>query len=251
MRVLICVAVLLIEVGLAHSHEPGWGTLRGNVKCDYFKSVGPLAGFDLQKDSLCRKQLLDESLLIDEKSRGLKNVLIYLRSVPSRIHPEYEKQLAKEVVLDAKDCRFEPRISVVWIGRQRFVTRNSDVTGHNVVFEAGGLSGNRLLATNTVAIDFDFKKSTRSPFEVFCNIHPWMHAYGIVVDSPYYALTDIEGEFEIARLPAGEPLEFFIWHERYGFITPTGAQERSPFTLHLETDEVRILANVVLSKPAE
>lgn len=117
MRILICLTTLLIVVDLAHSQEPGWGTLRGTVRCDYFTPVGPLAGFDPAKDSLCKKQLLDESLLIDEKSRGLQNVLIYLRTVPSRIHPEYEKQLTKEVVLAAEHCRFEPRMSVIWIGR--------------------------------------------------------------------------------------------------------------------------------------
>lgn len=251
MRVLLYLTALLIAVDLAHSQEPEWGTLRGSVKCDYFKPFGPLIGFDPQKDSLCKKQLLDESLLIDEKSSGLKNVLIYLRTVPSRIHPEYEKRLAKEVVLNAKDCQFEPHISVVWIGRQRLITRNRDVMGHNAVFDAGGLADNRLLSPYSIAIDFDFKKSTRSPFQIWCNIHPWMSAYGMVVDSPYYALTKFEGDFEIARLPAGETLEFYIWHERYGFITAAGKQERSPFKVQLQADEVRTLADIVLSKPEE
>ncbi len=251
MRVLIFFAALLIAVNPASCQEPGWGTLRGNVKCDFFQPAGPLLGFDPQKDSLCKKQLLDESLLIDERSRGLKNVLVYLRTAPSRTHPQYEQQLMKDVVLDAIDCQFVPRISVVWIGRQRLVTRNSDVMGHNAVFDAGGLVNNRLLAPNSIAVDFDFKKSTRSPSEIWCNIHPWMSAYVLVADSPYHALTKFEGDFEIARIPAGEPLEFYFWHERYGFITASGKQERSPFKLQLQSDEVRTLADIVLSKPAE
>lgn len=123
--------------------------------------------------------------------------------------------------------------------------------GHNVVFDAGGLSNNRLVATHSIAVDFDFKNSTRSPFEIWCNIHPWMHAYGMIVDSPYYALTDVKGDFEITRLPAGETLEFYIWHEHYGFINATGKQERSPLKLELQADEVRILGDVVLSKLVE
>ena len=29
----------------------------------------------------------------------------------------------------------------------------------------------------------------------------------------YFAMTDADGKFEIANVPAGEPLEFQVWHE--------------------------------------
>jgi hypothetical protein len=38
---------------------------------------------------------------------------------------------------------------------------------------------------------------------IFCNIHPQMTAYVIVVDTPFFAVSDEDGRFRIAELPAG------------------------------------------------
>lgn len=48
---------------------------------------------------------------------------------------------------------------------------------------------------------------------VFCNIHPEMAAAVVVLDTPYYALSNAAGEFRIAAVPAGRYL-LFIWHQR-------------------------------------
>ncbi len=39
--------------------------------------------------------------------------------------------------------------------------------------------------------------------EVFCHIHSHMHAYILVLDNPYFAVTDPEGTFTIANVPDG------------------------------------------------
>jgi hypothetical protein len=38
---------------------------------------------------------------------------------------------------------------------------------------------------------------------IFCNIHPNMAAYVIVVDSPYFARADESGAFTITAVPPG------------------------------------------------
>ena len=38
---------------------------------------------------------------------------------------------------------------------------------------------------------------------VFCNIHPAMAAYIMVVDSPYFAVSDRDGRFTLSHMPAG------------------------------------------------
>ena len=38
---------------------------------------------------------------------------------------------------------------------------------------------------------------------MFCNIHPAMAAYILAVDTPYFAVSDREGRFTIAEIPAG------------------------------------------------
>ena len=44
-----------------------------------------------------------------------------------------------------------------------------------------------------------------------CNIHDWMEAYVLVVDSPYFAKTDSKGQARIANIPAGN-YRLKIWH---------------------------------------
>ena len=38
---------------------------------------------------------------------------------------------------------------------------------------------------------------------IFCNIHPHMAAYVMAVDTPYFAVSDAQGGFAIANVPAG------------------------------------------------
>jgi|SRR5579872_92616 len=48
---------------------------------------------------------------------------------------------------------------------------------------------------------------------VFCNIHPQMSAVIVVLDTPYYAVTDKAGSFVIENVPPGE-YSFHTFHER-------------------------------------
>ena len=48
---------------------------------------------------------------------------------------------------------------------------------------------------------------------VFCNIHPQMSAVIAVLPTPYFAVSDKSGAFEIANVPPGE-YSFHVFHER-------------------------------------
>jgi plastocyanin len=48
---------------------------------------------------------------------------------------------------------------------------------------------------------------------VFCNIHPTMSAVILVLDTPYFAVSDAAGNFTIANVPAGEYRQR-VFHER-------------------------------------
>jgi hypothetical protein len=50
-----------------------------------------------------------------------------------------------------------------------------------------------------------------------CNIHPWMQGYLVLRSSPYMAVSDQDGRFELGNLPV-EELEFRLWHERVGYL---------------------------------
>ena len=53
------------------------------------------------------------------------------------------------------------------------------------------------------------------PIAVKCDAHPWMHAYWLSMDQPYYAVTDADGNFKIADLPPGD-YEVEVWQGELG-----------------------------------
>ena len=92
-----------------------------------------------------------------------------------------------------------------------------------------------------------------------CSIHPWMTAYMLPRKNSYFAVTDADGKFEIANVPAGEPLEFQVWHESgaapgSGLVgtTPEAPDvkwsNRGRVTVTLQPDEVKEIKVVVPAK---
>jgi hypothetical protein len=82
-----------------------------------------------------------------------------------------------------------------------------------------------------------------------------MAAYGIVRKSPYFAVTDENGQFELKNVPAGVPLEFRIWQEKSRFLGEaeiTGGAfdkfNKGRLNLQLDPDETRELVFVAPAK---
>jgi hypothetical protein len=48
---------------------------------------------------------------------------------------------------------------------------------------------------------------------IFCNIHPEMSAVVVVLETPYYAVSDQSGAVTIPQVPPG-PYRLHVWHER-------------------------------------
>src|SRR6185436_12124565 len=87
---------------------------------------------------------------------------------------------------------------------QTFMVKNSDATFHNVNANPKN-PGNRPknVAQPVKGMSSPFVFNTSELFVQFqCNIHPWMFAYVGVVDHPWFAVTDQNGNFS---LPAGLP----------------------------------------------
>src|SRR5262249_34168704 len=49
---------------------------------------------------------------------------------------------------------------------------------------------------------------------IFCNIHPEMSAVVVAVDTPYYAISDVSGQFTVPAVAPG-PYTMSVWHERH------------------------------------
>jgi hypothetical protein len=80
-----------------------------------------------------------------------------------------------------------------------------------------------------------------------CNIHDWMEAYVLVVDSPYFAKTDSNGRAFITNIPAGH-YRLRLWHPRQNSEPPLREIEIgvAPTKLNLAMD---IAPRVAKQKP--
>ena len=60
-----------------------------------------------------------------------------------------------------------------------------------------------------------FSKS-EEPFYIKCDVHPWMKSWVVVLDHPYWAVTDKDGNYSINldSLEAGT-YDLCFWHEKW------------------------------------
>lgn len=220
----------------------GWGTLKGRFVYNGTAPTPaniPTGG----KDALCTVPIKDESLVVDPSSKGLKNVLIFAVEA-SRVHPDLANAPPKEWIFDQKQCRFLDHVFASNT-KDKFVILNTDNTAHNSSGSPGrgNQSYNVLLTAKDGRFEYPgFKNPLTAPYEVTCAIHPWMKAYHIARPDPYFAVTKEDGSFEIPNLPAGEPVEIQVWHEKApggGLKFVAGAissNARGRFTLNIPKD---------------
>lgn len=202
--------------GAAGGGGTGWGTLKGRFTYNGTPPVmGGQAGFDPNKDPQCKVPVKDHSLLVDGGSKGIANILVFLVEA-SRINPDLANAPAKEAIFDQKECRFLSPILAQQV-KDKLVILNTDHTAHNTNGSPGrgNPSFNVLLERELGRYEYPgFKNALTTPFDATCSIHPWMKAYIIARPDPYFAVTAPDGTFEIPKLPAGEELEFQVWHEK-------------------------------------
>ena len=176
------------------------GSVQGVV---HFDGAAPKRiEIDMAQDPACAMagaRNLTEQYLVDNGK--LANVFVYVSGgLGDKMYPASTTL----VVLDQKGCRYTPHVIAAQVGQQ-VEFRNSDPTMHNVHMEPA-------VGANEA---FDISQppnggTTRHVFTrpenlipVRCNNHPWMQAYINIAPSPFFAVSDASGHFNIAGLPPG------------------------------------------------
>lgn len=136
---------------------------------------------------------------------GLSDVVVYLEPI---VKTTYD-QPKETAIMDQKNLNFVPHVLPVLVGT-KVVFPNSDQMRHSV------------FSTSKVK-KFDFgtyKPGTEKSIicdqagiiPVLCYIHHDMSAYIIVLETPYFALTNEAGDYIINNVPSGK-YRLSFWHE--------------------------------------
>ncbi|HVC21367.1 MAG TPA: carboxypeptidase regulatory-like domain-containing protein [Vicinamibacterales bacterium] len=115
--------------------------------------------------------------------------------------------------MDQHKLKFEPHVLPIVEGTTvRF--RNSDPVPHNVFspnFEKYNLGTWKQGQSKT----YTFKhpcKTFPCVYDQLCLLHPEMSAYIVVLQNPYFAVTDEAGMYTIKDVPAGS-YQLEVWHD--------------------------------------
>ncbi len=193
----------------------GWGTLKGQI---VFEGTPPPTKVLQEKGKAAKdpevcastEPIVSERLVLDAATKGVKNVLVYLPR-PTAVNEEAKSALTgKTVEFDQKKCVFSPHVLGLMTG-ETVTLKSSDPLNHNVNVKLKASTFNQTIGGGQ-SFPFPVAQAERTPGAVVCDIHPWMTAIWMVLDHPYFAVTDDKGNFEIKNVPAGAQ-KVVVWQE--------------------------------------
>ncbi len=124
--------------------------------------------------------------------------------------PKTRAHAAAHAVIEQRGQEFAPWVTVVQTGAAVDFPNNDTVRHHVYSFSQPKRFEIKLYAGKPgQPIAFD------KPGEVVigCNIHDWMEAYVLVVESPYFGKTGADGQVRVTNVPAGR-YRLQLWHPR-------------------------------------
>lgn len=163
----------------------------------------------------CGKEKTLSSLTID-KNGGVQDVIVGLDGVTEG------KKMPRDVKvqLSQMKCEYTPHILIVpRDGTMEIV--NDDALLHNVhAYDMSGKSDAQTGPPTMFNIALPVKgmkiakpMSQAGLLRMLCDAgHPWMNAYALITEHPYFTITDATGAFTLDNVPPGT-YSISVWHE--------------------------------------
>ncbi len=131
---------------------------------------------------------------------GVRKVVVWLES-------DEAKRRAKAIsdqtfVIDQKKSVFEPAVLVIPKGATVHF-ENSDLINHNVNLNSRR-QGKNFMLNSGKSRDVTFRLT--DSIKIACDLHAWMRGSLVVIESPWHAVTDDEGNFSIPNVAPGKYL---------------------------------------------
>lgn len=184
---------------------------------------------------------------VNPENKGVENVLVFVEPPKDKYFkpntPDEKTWKKDDVAVDQPHCAFEPHVLATFVSyydgknpptptNQKIIIKNSAPIAHNTKFAGDTVrnpGGNETIQPKDQR-EIKLKADPTTPITLNCNFHQWMTGYLWALDTPYYAVTDKDGNFEIKGIPAGTPVRVITWHEQAGFFNK-GGKEGETMTL--------------------
>lgn len=130
---------------------------------------------------------------------------------------------AAHAVIDQKGKLFSPHVLPVLVGTTVDYLNGDDF--EHSVFSPDGEKYDLGKWGKGQKRSYTFKQA--GVYTQLCNLHPEMIGYVIAVETPYFALADKQGAFQIREVPAGT-WALKVWNER---LRPAQLQKSFPISI--------------------
>jgi plastocyanin len=168
----------------------------------------------------------------DSQGVALADAAVYLQPLQGRAPKGGQKGSIEQV-----DKTFVPYVSVVQTGTAVSFPNKDTVRHHVYSFSAPKLFDLKLYSgTPSQPVVFD----KPGLVALGCNIHDWMLAYVLVVETPWFAVSKDRGNAVVENVPAGD-YNMMIWHPRM--------KEEMMQQIKVGAAAQTVRARVTLSKP--
>jgi plastocyanin len=144
-----------------------------------------------------------EATVRDEAGKPVEDAVVYVL-----VAPDASRKRSAPATVDQLKQEFVPYVLAVETGTA-VTFPNNDNTRHHVYSFSSPKKFELPLYIGTPAAPVVFDKP--GVVALGCNIHDWMSAYVLVLETPHFALTDADGVATLADLPPGE-VAVEVWH---------------------------------------
>jgi hypothetical protein len=212
MRLLPMLAGLVLALPAAAEYTvtqvTNGGTIKGHIT--YNGKIPAPKKVNITKDpNVCGASRDDDAFVIG-KGGGVKNVVVYLADIMSG------KKMEGSIkpVLDQKGCRYLPHVQVVPLHTTLYV-KSSDPILHNVHSFLNGSTVINFAMPPQAGLVLTKRMDKPGGEQLKCDVHSFMTGGIFVAETPYAALTDDDGAFEIKEVPPGD-YSIATWHQAAG-----------------------------------
>jgi len=190
------------------------GTIKGHVRVNGKLPGNPIIrmGMDPGCAKLNAGKRPVQEIVVATADGSLANVFVSLQgSFPASPVP------AEPVTIDQRACMYVPRVVGARVG-QMLQVRNSDELLHNVHGLSTHSNSFNVSQPKAGIVQQLQLKDAEIMLRVTCDVHRWMTAFVGVVNHPYFATSNVAGDYTITNVPEGT-YTIQAWHERYGVVT--------------------------------